>query len=86
MPSTGRAATAIVLGGEAEAGAEAFGGIGTAAIVAIFGIFAILVLEFGSFRSTLIVLTVVPLGCSAAFMLLITGNACRSPPASASSR
>ena len=64
-----------VLGGDAEAGAESFAGIGTAAIVAIFGIFAILVLEFGSFRSTLIVLTVVPLGIlGGMLMLLITGN------------
>src|SRR5688572_23607797 len=49
------------LGGESEASAQAFGGIGIAIIVAIFGIFAILVLEFGNFKSTLIVLTVVPL-------------------------
>jgi multidrug efflux pump subunit AcrB len=35
-----------VLGGDAEAGADAFGGIGTAIIVALFGIFAVLVLEF----------------------------------------
>jgi multidrug efflux pump subunit AcrB len=62
------------LGGEAEAGAKAFGGIGIAIIVALFGIFAILVLEFGDFRSTLIVLTVVPLGAvGALLMLLITG-------------
>lgn len=64
-----------VLGGDAEAGAEAFGGIGTAALVAVFGIFAILVLEFGSFKSTLIVLTVVPLGVlGGMLMLLVTGN------------
>jgi len=64
-----------VLGGDAEAGADAFGGIGTAIIVAIFGIFAILVLEFGSFRSTLIVLTVVPLGIfGGMLMLLLTNN------------
>jgi multidrug efflux pump subunit AcrB len=64
-----------VLGGEAEAGADAFSGIGTAIIVAMFGIFAILVLEFGSFRSTLIVLTVVPLGVfGGLLMLLVTGN------------
>ncbi len=62
------------LGGEAEAGAKAFGGIGIAIIVALFGIFAILVLEFGDFRSTLIVLTVVPLGAlGALLMLLVTG-------------
>src|SRR4029434_8369928 len=38
-------------------------------------IFAILVLEFGNFKSTLIVLTVVPLGVfGGLLMLLITGN------------
>jgi multidrug efflux pump subunit AcrB len=63
------------LGGEAEASAQAFGGIGIAIIVALFGIFAILVLEFGDFRSTLIVLTVVPLGAiGGLLMLLITGH------------
>jgi multidrug efflux pump subunit AcrB len=62
------------LGGEAEASAQAFGGIGIAIIVALFGIFAILVLEFGDFRSTLIVLTVVPLGAIGGLaMLLFTG-------------
>jgi CzcA family heavy metal efflux pump len=63
------------LGGESEASQEAFGGIGIAIIVAIFGIFAILVLEFGNFKSTLIVLTVVPLGVfGGLLMLLFTGN------------
>ena len=63
------------LGGEAQSSAEAFGGIGTAIIVAVFGIFAILVLEFGNFKSTLIVLTVVPLGVfGGLLMLLFTGN------------
>jgi multidrug efflux pump subunit AcrB len=63
------------LGGEAESSAESFAGIGTAIIIAIFGIFAVLVLEFGSFKSTLIVLTVVPLGVfGGMLMLLATGN------------
>ncbi|MBV6415906.1 MAG: Cobalt-zinc-cadmium resistance protein CzcA [Steroidobacteraceae bacterium] len=63
------------LGGEAESSQEAFGGIGIAIIIAIFGIFAILVLEFGNFKSTLIVLTVVPLGVfGGLLMLLVTGN------------
>jgi multidrug efflux pump subunit AcrB len=63
------------LGGEAESSAEAFGGIGTAILVAVFGIFAILVLEFGNFKSTLIVLTVVPLGVLGGLLLLLaTGN------------
>ncbi|HEX7418046.1 MAG TPA: efflux RND transporter permease subunit, partial [Steroidobacteraceae bacterium] len=64
-----------VLGGEAQTSAESFGGIGIAIVVAIFGIFAILVLEFGNFKSTLIVLTVVPLGVfGGLLMLLLTGN------------
>jgi multidrug efflux pump subunit AcrB len=63
------------LGGEQEASEKAFGGIGIAIIVAIFGIFAILVLEFGNFKSTLIVLTVVPLGVfGGLLMLLLSGN------------
>ncbi len=63
------------LGGESEASEKAFGGIGIAIIVAIFGIFAILVLEFGNFKSTLIVLTVVPLGVfGGMLMLLLSGN------------
>ena len=63
------------LGGEDEASQEAFSGIGIAIIVAIFGIFAILVLEFGNFKSTLIVLTVVPLGVfGGLLMLLFSGN------------
>ncbi|HTU64500.1 MAG TPA: efflux RND transporter permease subunit [Steroidobacteraceae bacterium] len=63
------------LGGEKEASEKAFGGIGIAIIVAIFGIFAILVLEFGNFKSTLIVLTVVPLGVFGGLvMLLLSGN------------
>jgi len=63
------------LGGEAESSAESFSGIGSAIIVALFGIFAVLVLEFGSFKATLIVLTVVPLGVAGGMlMLLLTGN------------
>ena len=63
------------LGGEAESSTESFGGIGTAVIVTVFGIFAILVLEFGSFKSTLIVLTVVPLGViGGLLMLVVSGN------------
>lgn len=64
-----------VLGGEAQSGSESFSGVGTAAIVALFGIFAVLVIEFGSFRSTLIVLTVVPVGLLGGFLaLFVTGN------------
>lgn len=52
----------IIPAGEIESRQESFSGIGTAIIIAIFGIFAILILEFGTFKSTLIVLSVIPLG------------------------
>lgn len=50
------------IGGQVEARQESFGGIETAALVAIFGILAVLILEFGSFKSTAIVAGVIPLG------------------------
>ncbi|MFZ8983127.1 MAG: efflux RND transporter permease subunit [Steroidobacteraceae bacterium] len=56
--------------GELEAREEAFGGMGVALLVAMFGILAVLVLEFGSFRSTLIVFGVVPLGMVGAILAL----------------
>jgi multidrug efflux pump subunit AcrB len=52
----------IVAGGESEASAKSFGGMGSAALVAVFGIFAVLILEFRSFKSSLIVASVIPLG------------------------
>lgn len=64
----------LTVAGEAESRQETFSGIGTAFLVAAFGIMAVLVLEFGSFRSTLIVATVIPLGITGALLaLLVTG-------------
>jgi multidrug efflux pump subunit AcrB len=61
-------------GGEVEARQESFGGIGAAVLVAIFGILAVLILEFGSFRSMLIVAGVIPLGVAGGLIaLLLTG-------------
>jgi multidrug efflux pump subunit AcrB len=60
----------IVLAGELESRKESFGGIGTAILIAIFGIFSILILEFRTFKSTLIVLSVIPLGISGGLMML----------------
>jgi multidrug efflux pump subunit AcrB len=61
-------------GGELEARQESFGGIGTAVLVAVFGILAVLVLEFGSFRSMAIVAGVIPLGVAGGLIaLLLTG-------------
>jgi multidrug efflux pump subunit AcrB len=51
-----------VVAGEVESRRESFGGLGTAMILAGFGVLAILVLEFRTFKSTLIVASVIPLG------------------------
>jgi multidrug efflux pump subunit AcrB len=64
----------IVPSGEIESRQESFGGIGTAILIAIFGIFSILILEFRTFKSTLIVLSVIPLGIMGGIgMLYLTG-------------
>lgn len=58
------------LGGEAESQSESFAGFGTAILITVFGILAVLVLEFGSFKSTLIVATVIPLGVMGGLLAL----------------
>ncbi len=50
------------LGGEAEAAARNNAGLGPVIALAIFGIFGVLVLEFGRFRETIVVAGVIPLG------------------------
>lgn len=59
-----------VAAGEREASQESFGGMGTIVLIAMFGLLAILVLEFRNFKSTLIVLSVIPLGTIGAFITL----------------
>jgi multidrug efflux pump subunit AcrB len=49
-------------GGEVASRKESFGGLGSAILIAMFGIVAILVLEFRSFRGTFIVASIIPLG------------------------
>ena len=56
------AAVRIRPAGELESRQESFGGLGSAIIIAALGVLAILVLEFRTFRSTLIVASVIPLG------------------------
>jgi multidrug efflux pump subunit AcrB len=67
---------AFVPAGEAETQAEAFGGgFSTVIILTVFLFITILVLEFRTFKSTLIVLSVIPLGVIGGVMLLwATGN------------
>lgn len=60
--------------GEEETKKRSFGGMGTIILISIFGLLAVLILEFKTFRSTLIVLSVIPLGIiGAVLMLLATG-------------
>jgi len=56
------AGTRWSFGGEVESRKESFGGLASAILIAACGIMAILVLEFGSFRGTAIVASVIPLG------------------------
>ena len=66
----------IVPAGEAETQKEAFGGgFSTVIILTVFLFITILVLEFKTFKSTLIVLSVIPLGIIGGVLLLwATGN------------
>jgi multidrug efflux pump subunit AcrB len=61
----------LVAAGELESRQESFGGVGGAVLVAIFGILAILVLEFRTFRSVLIVASVIPLGIAGGVIALL---------------
>jgi multidrug efflux pump subunit AcrB len=60
----------LIPAGEIESRMQSFEGIGSAIIIAIFGIFAVLILEFRTFRSTLIVLSVIPLGIIGGLLML----------------
>lgn len=63
------------MGGEVESRQESFGGFESIIIVTLFLFVAVLILEFGTFKSTLIVLSVIPLGIVGAVLaLLFTGN------------
>ena len=63
------------MGGELEQRQESFGGFTSVIVVTIFLFIAVLILEFKTFKSTLIVLSVIPLGIVGAVLaLLLTGN------------
>ncbi|HEX8577524.1 MAG TPA: efflux RND transporter permease subunit, partial [Flavobacterium sp.] len=63
------------MGGEFESKKESFGGFGTIILITIFMFVAILILLFKTFKSTLIVLSVIPLGMVGALTALwLTGN------------
>lgn len=63
------------MGGEVESRNQSFGGFGSVLLVTLFLFIAVLVLEFKTFKSTLIVLSVIPLGIVGAVLaLMVTGN------------
>lgn len=65
---------AIIPAGEIESRQKTFGGLGNALLIAVFGILAILVLEFHTFRGMLIVASVIPLGVIGGLVgLFVTG-------------
>ena len=65
----------VVAAGEIESREESFGGLGTAILIATFGILAILILEFRTFKGMLIVASVIPLGIIGGIVaLLLSGN------------
>jgi multidrug efflux pump subunit AcrB len=67
--------TGFLVEGELEERQESFSGLGTAMIVAAFGVLAVLVLEFRTFKSTLIVASVIPLGIAGGLSALyLTGQ------------
>lgn len=62
------------MGGEQENRQESFGGMAKALIVAMLGIFAVLVMQFRSFKQPLIVFSAIPFAATGAFFaLFITG-------------
>ncbi len=62
-------------GGEVEQREESFGGFSNIIIATVFLFVLILILEFKTFKSTIIVLSVIPLGIvGAVIALLLTGN------------
>ncbi|HZV69227.1 MAG TPA: efflux RND transporter permease subunit [Saprospiraceae bacterium] len=64
----------FVAAGEKETRQESFGGMGSIILITFFGLFGILVLEFRTFKSTLIVLSVIPLGVVGALVILYLGG------------
>lgn len=65
----------ITLGGEAETSSRSFAGLVPAIVIASVGILAVLVFEFGKFRTVAVVFGIVPFGVLGAVAALwLTGN------------
>ncbi|MFO1017807.1 MAG: efflux RND transporter permease subunit, partial [Hyphomonadaceae bacterium] len=64
----------ISFGGQAEAQQRSFSGLGPAIMIAIFGVLAVLLLEFGSFAVTAVVAFVIPFGVMGGLIALWLGG------------
>lgn len=64
----------LAFGGQAEAQSESFSGLGPAILIAIFGILAVLLLEFGSFSAAAVVAFVIPMGVMGGLTALYIGG------------
>ncbi|PZO55379.1 MAG: multidrug transporter AcrB [Alphaproteobacteria bacterium] len=65
---------AVAFGGEAEAQQRSFSGLGPAIMIAIFGIMAVLLLEFRTFAVTAVVAFVIPFGIMGGLIALWIGG------------
>lgn len=59
------------MAGEVESAERSFGGLGPIILLTVFGLLAVLILEFKTFKSTIIVLSVIPLGIIGAVLILL---------------
>jgi multidrug efflux pump subunit AcrB len=64
----------ISFGGQAETQERSFSGLGPAIMIALFGIVAVLLLEFGSFAVTAVVAFVIPFGIMGGLIALFIGG------------
>jgi multidrug efflux pump subunit AcrB len=60
----------VIAAGERASREESFEGLGTIIILTVFGLLSILILEFKTFKSTFIVLSVLPMGIIGAILAL----------------
>jgi multidrug efflux pump subunit AcrB len=61
----------LTFGGQAQAAQESFSGLGAAIMVAIFGVLAVLLLEFGTFAMMTTVAFVIPFGIMGGLIALV---------------
>lgn len=59
------------MAGEVESAERSFSGLGPIILLTVFGLLAVLILEFKTFKNTIIVLSVIPLGIIGAILILL---------------